>query len=198
MAPERVSKKFRKLYGRCSREIARYAEEDALASARLRKVVTIWERWSLLEQEDLYCAALAKAGVKDKVVGKQALVLQTSVDELEGAMSELEDAVEALRQMAKEGRNFVASEYRQAGGAGAPEGGRGEDRTLTIAATDYVDGLDAIFKMHEKSFKLKQAVYGEIKASKDVAEREDLLSYFVSPPCFDHKMVESALARAKT
>ena len=89
MAPERVAKKFRKLYGRCARELDRFEEADSLASSRLRKVMTIRDRWSLLEQEDLYLAcddALSSVGLKEKVVAKQARVLQASVADLEEAL----------------------------------------------------------------------------------------------------------------
>ena len=57
--------------------------------------------------------------------------------------------MESLRQMAKEGRAFVAGEYR---GSGRKKGARpsgdeasaDEERTLTIAASEYVEGLYTI------------------------------------------------------
>ena len=91
MAPERVAKRFRRLYGRCRRELARFEDADGLACARLSKVATIWDRWHLLEREELYTTSataslLEAAGLKQKVLAKQASVLQRSVEDLEGAM----------------------------------------------------------------------------------------------------------------
>lgn len=87
MAPERVAKRFRKLYrGRCARELARYTEADDLANARLRKVMTIYDRWPTLERVELYSTSLARVGIRDKTLGKQALVLKTSEDELAEAL----------------------------------------------------------------------------------------------------------------
>ena len=86
MAPERVSKRFRRLYGRCGRELARYADADAVASERLNKILIIQDRWPLLERADLYEAAQAVAGLQGKLLGKQAAVLQASTEELERAL----------------------------------------------------------------------------------------------------------------
>ena len=108
--------------------------------------------------------------------------------------------MESLRQMYREGRAFVANEYRcsRPNVLGCASDGEDEDRTLTIPPSEYVEGLFTLLKMHERSLKLKLALYEEIKSSEDATEREDLLSYFVRPPCFDKKLVENILSRAET
>ncbi len=84
MAPERVAKRFRRLYSRCEREVARYGDAEGLANARLSKVLTVLARWRLLGDDDSY--VLATVGLKSKVLEKQAAVLQASIGQLEGAL----------------------------------------------------------------------------------------------------------------
>ena len=111
--------------------------------------------------------------------------------------SVLEDSVESLRQLTREARAFVEGEYRGGTGRSASKGA-GEERTLTISATDYVEGLQTIAKMHERSYRIKVAVYGEVKACKSSDEREGWLPYFLAPPCMDRRLIENILSRAKT
>ena len=98
----------------------------------------------------------------------------------------------ALGQVMKESQAFLRSEYK--GREVDPEK---EDRTLTIAASEYVDGLCCIFTMYERSHKLKLAVYEEIKAYKAAEEREELSTYFVNPPCLDNNLVQHLLAKVQ-
>ena len=85
MAPARVAKRFTRLYSRCGREIRRFEESDALANAMLRKVLTIWERWHLLEQDASYTNELLSevSGLKSKVLSKQAKVRQNRFSTLD-------------------------------------------------------------------------------------------------------------------
>ena len=119
-------------------------------------------------------------------------VLQEATAELDGALLELQDTVFALRQLLKESQAFLGSEYK-----GREVDREKEDRTLTIAASEYVDGLCCIFTMYERSYKLKRAVYDEIKACKVSEEREELCTYFMKPPCLDVKLVHHLLAKVQ-
>ena len=200
MAPERVARRLGKLFARCAREARRFDDASGRASRALAKLALVASRWGTLENDACYSAALleACAGIKSKVLAKQAEVVRLASLALDEAMDDLDDAVRAMRQAAREGAAFVRSEY----GADALQRRDGpvvEDRTLSMSAAEYVEGMHEVFTMYSLCLKLKRAACAEARTAApddESASRDELIALFDRPPCYDPALARDWFARA--